>query len=141
MGMMKSAAQSNTLTIGQVAQHAGVNRETLRYYEREGLIDLPNRRESGYRAYSPEVVRQVRFIKRAQELGFSLTEIKELLALTLNNPEDCQEVKKMTEQKVADIESKLRDLERMRKQLLILFNACNGQKPMEECLILKAFSD
>ena len=80
-----------TLTIGQLAERGGVNLETVRYYEREGLMLPPPRKSSGHRAYSPNAVRRLRFIKRAQELGFSLSEVKELLALRLDPDQICAE--------------------------------------------------
>src|SRR5919199_5139981 len=92
------------LTIGQIARRAGVGVETVRFYERQGLLEEPARKESGYRQYPEDVVARLRFIKRAKELGFSLKEIKELLALRVDPATTCAEVKARAQAKVADIE-------------------------------------
>jgi Hg(II)-responsive transcriptional regulator len=127
------------LTRGQLAQAARVNMETLRYYERRGLIDEPERNESGYRIYPPEMIIQIRFIKRAQELGFSLAEISELLSLRGDTTGSCDEVKKRAEGKVADIEQKIQTLQRMQDILNELIELCTcGELPPAECRILKA---
>src|SRR5919106_6046 len=105
--------QMGGMTIGQVAKHAGVGVETVRFYERRGLLDAPPRRASGYRQYSPDVVRRIQFIKRAKDLGFSLREICELLSLRVDPDTTCDEVKQRAEAKIADIKTKLRDLRRM----------------------------
>lgn len=126
------------LTIGQVADRAGVGIETVRFYEREGLLEEPARRESGYRQYEGEVVARLRFIKRAKELGFSLKEIKELLALRVDPTITCAEVRSKAQAKVADIEEKIETLQRMKKALVKLTKACNGRGPVSECPILDA---
>ena len=100
-----------TLTIGQLAKDAGVNIETIRYYERRGLIPEPPRRKSGYRQYGSDFVLRIQFIKRAQELGFSLNEIDELLALRVDSGTACSEVKHHAEAKIADIEGKIKTLQ------------------------------
>lgn len=130
------------LTIGQVAKLAGVNRETLRYYEREGIIEQPERKDSGYRIYPPSIVKRIRFIKRAQELGFSLKEISELMALR-NDTEDatCRDVKQYAQDKVKVIEKKLADLKRMRTRLVELVAVCNEENPINTCPILDAFEE
>jgi Hg(II)-responsive transcriptional regulator len=128
----------NTLTTGQVAKHAGVGVETLRFYEREGLIEEPPRRESGYRQYSQDVVKRIQFIKRAQELGFSLKEIGELLALRVDPGTSCEEVKRRTEAKMANVERKLEDLLRIKRALVQVTSLCTGQGPISACPILDA---
>src|SRR3954468_9521034 len=99
------------LKIGEVAERGGVNLQTIRYYEREGLLPAPPRLPSGYRAFPQQTIRRVRFIKRAQELGFSLTEIRELLTLRLDRQRDRAAVRTLTSAKVAQIEEKIRSLE------------------------------
>src|SRR5207237_9845446 len=89
------------LSIGQVARRAGVGVETVRFYERQGLLEEPPRRASGYRQYSEEVVSRLRFIKRAQQLGFSLKEISELLLLRVDAQASCEEVKGRTDAEIA----------------------------------------
>ncbi len=128
------------LTIGQLARKARINVETIRYYERRGLIPEPPRRESGYRQYSRDAVARIHFIKRAKELGFSLKEISELLFLRIDPYTTCGDVKKRAEVKIADIEEKIRDLQRMKEALKKLGVACKGQRPISECLILEALN-
>lgn len=126
----------STLTIGQVAKEAGVGVETLRYYEREGLVKEPPRRASGYRQYSEDVVKRIHFIKRAQELGFSLKEIAELLALRVDPQTPSIEVKRRAEAKLVDIERKVEELLRMKRALQQITQLCTGQGPISECPIL-----
>lgn len=126
------------LTIGQIAKLAEVGVETIRFYERQGLINEPGRKASGYRQFPEDVVARLRFIKRAKELGFSLKEIKELLALRVDPATTCAEVKAQAEAKVADIEGKIASLLRMKKALTKLTVACRGQGPTSECPILEA---
>jgi MerR family mercuric resistance operon transcriptional regulator len=127
-----------TLTIGQLAKHAGVGVETVRFYERKGLLDEPPRRESGYRQYALEVVARLQFIRRAKELGFSLKEIGDLLSLRVDPASTCDEVKSRAEAKITDIDTKLRDLQRMKAALVTLAAACNGSGPISQCPILDA---
>ena len=126
-------------TIGEAAQAAGVNIETLRYYERRGLVPDPPRRASGYRQYPAETVDRVRFIKRAQELGFSLKEIKELLSIRIDPESDCSGIQKLAKAKLADIEQKIRTLQGMKNVLGKLATACPGSGPLSECPILESF--
>src|SRR5437867_898580 len=107
-------------SISQVARQAGVGVETIRFYERKGLIKEAPRRESGYRQFSLDAVKRIRFIKRAQELGFSLSEIADLLSLRAVPYSSCKDVKRRAEAKLADIERKLQDLQRMKNTLLQL---------------------
>lgn len=127
----------NTLTIGQLARHAGVHIETVRYYERRGLIPEPPRRESGYRQYVREDVKRLQFIKRAQELGFSLRDIVELLTLRVDPDTTCADVKGRAEGKIADIEDKIRTLRSMQTALTRLAVACTGEGPTSACPILE----
>lgn len=127
-----------TLTIGQLAKQAQVNVETVRYYERRGLIPEPPRRESGYRQYSQDAVARLQFIRRAKELGFSLREISDLLSLRVGPDATCGDVKRRAERKLTDIEEKLQALQRMKKALTKLAAACRGRGPTSECPILEA---
>jgi MerR family copper efflux transcriptional regulator len=127
----------DTLSIGQVARKAGVGVETVRFYEREGLLEEPPRRASGYRQYSEQVVTRLHFIKRAQKLGFSLKEISELL-LRVDAQTSCEEVKQRTEAKIAEVEHKLVELQRMRQALLQVHSLCTGQGPTGRCPMLEA---
>jgi Hg(II)-responsive transcriptional regulator len=127
-----------TLTIGQVARQAGVGVETIRFYEREGLLEEPARRMSGYRQYSLTVIKRISFIKRAQQLGFSLKEIAELLLLRVDAQTSCEEVRQRTIEKIAAVERKLEELQRMRQALLQVAELCTGQGPGSRCPMLEA---
>jgi len=127
-----------TLTIGQVARRAGLGVQTIRYYEREGLLPPPARRPSGYREYPEGVVRRLLFIRRAKELGFSLREIRELLALRVDPGCTCGEVKTRALAKVTDVERKIAALRRIRGALLDLADACPGGDATADCPILDA---
>jgi MerR family transcriptional regulator, copper efflux regulator len=129
-----------TLSIGQVARRAGVGVETVRFYEREGLLEEPPRRASGYRQYSEEVVARLRFIKRAQQLGFSLKEISELLLLRVDAQTPCEEVRQHTEAKIAEVERKMVELQRMRQALLQVHSLCTGPGPTSACPMLEALA-
>jgi Zn(II)-responsive transcriptional regulator len=131
----------NTIKSGDLAKRANVNPETLRYYEREGLLPEPERTESGYRLYVDEDVQRVRFIKRAQELGFSLKEIKELLALKLDASQSASEVKRLAEQKVQDIKAKIQSLQAMKETLEHLTEACSGKGSVDHCPILNCLDE
>jgi MerR family mercuric resistance operon transcriptional regulator len=126
------------LTIGALAKEAEVNVETVRYYERRSLIDQPRKPHSGFRHYPPDLIDRIRFIKRAQELGFTLEEITELLALRVEPATACDEVKQQAEGKIADIAEKIKTLQRMKKTLTGLVNACDKRTSTTECPILEA---
>lgn len=128
----------NGLRSGQLAQSANVNVETLRYYERRGLLPEPPRRESGYRLYPPESIARLHFIKGAQELGFTLEEIQELLALRVEEGASKTEVRDRAQHKVAQIEVKITALQRMRDALSHLIDQCHGDGPTSDCPILEA---
>ncbi len=127
-----------TMTVGELARRAGVGVETVRFYERRGLLAEPTRKASGYRLYGEEVVARLRFIKRAKELGFTLKEVAELLALRLDPDTTCAEVKQKARDKIADVEAKIRDLERVRQALLGVTASCKGRGPTSACPILDA---
>ena len=131
----------NSLTIGKVAHHAGVGVETVRFYEREGLIEKPPRRVSGYRQYPEEAIFRIRFIKRAKELGFSLKEINGLLSLRAKPRGRCADVKIKAEDKIKDIDQKIRSLEAMREALNKLIAECSGKGPTSACPILDALDE
>ncbi len=125
------------LTIGQVAKKAGVNVETIRYYERLGHIPKPPRPKSGYRQYSEETVNRIQFIKRAQKLGFTLKEISELLSLKVDSGNTCADVKRRAETKITDIEEKIHNLQGIKKALVRLVAMCRGKGPTGECPIIE----
>lgn len=136
--MERGMATSSSLSIGQLASAAGVGVETVRFYERQGLVPKPPRRRSGYRAYPPETVERVRFIRRAKELGFTLREIAELLALRVDPRTSCADVRALARQKIIDVEAKLAELERIKSALEKLVRACRGRGPTGSCPIIDA---
>ena len=128
------------LSIGQVARQAGVGVETVRFYERQGLLEEPQRKESGYRQYGEDVVKQLRFIRRAKELGFSLKEVAGLLALRHDPSATRSDVRGRALAKVADIEAKIRDLQRVKEALLKVTATCRGNGPAADCPILESLN-
>ena len=126
------------LTTSQLANSAGVNVETLRYYERRGLLPEPPRRASGYRQYSQDDVARPQFIKRAKDLGFTLQEVQELLNLRVDPDTPCAMVKRRADLKIIDIEAKLQSLKRIKKALNKLAATCSGRGPVGDCPILEA---
>jgi Cu(I)-responsive transcriptional regulator len=129
------------LSIGQVARRSGVGVETVRFYEREGLLEEPARRASGYRQYTDDVVRRLLFIKKAKSLGFTLREISDLIELRLDPNSTRANVRAQTQVKLADIDAKIRDLQGMRFALAKLIKACDGRGPLVECPILAALDE
>ena len=126
------------MKIGDVASRAGVSVETVRYYERLGVISKAERAVSGYRNFDAEAVQEVCFVKRAQELGFSLDEIRQLLDMRSAPHEPATLVRRRAEDKLADIEAKIAALVRMRDALRTLTQSCCGIGPIGECPILEA---
>lgn len=131
-------AHMSSLTIGRVAREAGVAIDTVRYYEHEGLLDKPARTPAGYRQYSADAVARLRFIRQAQELGFSLREIRGLLTLRVSARSSCAEVKARADSKIADVDRRIAHLKRVRKALSKLAAACRGRGPTSRCPILDA---
>lgn len=125
-------------TIGGAARRAGVGIDTIRYYERNGLLPEPQRRASGYRDYDPAVVERLRFIRRAKDLGFTLEEIRELLALSTDRERGVSGVKQRAEARLRDIEQRIRELQRVKRGLQQLVDACPGHGALEHCPILRA---
>ncbi len=129
--------QTMSLTISRVASEAGVNVQTLRYYERRGILEEPARTPGGYRQYDPEAITRIRFIKRAQDLGFTLEEVQELLNLRVEHGEACSTVEGKARAKLTHVEQKLRELRRMRTVLKDLIGACERREPTADCPILQ----
>ena len=126
------------LTSGQLVERSGVGIETIRYYERKGLLPPPARSRSGYRRFPAEAVDRLRFIRQAQHLGFSLKEVQELLSLRIDSEASCSEVRQRAQAKIGEIEERVRVLRRMRKALRKLTEACEGRGPTTACPILEA---
>jgi MerR family transcriptional regulator, copper efflux regulator len=130
--------QGTRLKIGEVAELGRVNLQTIRYYEREHLLPEAPRLSSGYRVFTDDTVRRVRFIKRAQELGFTLAEIRELLSLRVDHERDSGNVRELAVNKISDIEAKIRTLQAMKGALEHLITRCSGHGPASECPILES---
>lgn len=136
--MMPERAAEPVMTIGTVARAAGVNVQTVRYYERRGLLPPPARTPSGYRTYLPATLDRLRFIRRAQELGFSLSEIQELLTLRLDPSTTAAAVKASAERKIAQVEERIRDLQHIRHALTHLAGRCRGGRgPIGDCPLME----
>jgi Hg(II)-responsive transcriptional regulator len=125
------------LTIGELAKRVGVNLETIRYYERVGLLPKPPRNSAGYRIFPDDAPRRLHFVRRAQELGFSLREIKELLALRIEPGKTRADVRERAKAKIAAIDQKLRTLRKMKNALVRLTAACHGNGSLSDCPILE----
>lgn len=133
------APPAGGMKIGELARRAGVSVQTVRYYERRGLLDEPARRSSGYREYGGATLDRLRFIRRAHELGFTLGEIGELLSLRLDPGSTAADVKARAIAKVEQIEAKLRDLEQLKSALEHLAGRCRGGRgPTGDCPLLEA---
>lgn len=130
------------LTTGRLARQVDVNPETIRYYERAGLLEAPYRLASGYRIFPADSIARIRFIKRAQKLGFSLEEIKELLAMRAGRTgRECAQVKELAAHKIAEIDSKVQALLAMRGILEHLEAECPGSGPLSRCPIVASLQD
>ncbi len=129
-----------TLTIGQVAKSAGVTIDTIRFYEKEGLIPKPPRRHSGHRQYGHEIVERVVFIRRAKQLGFTLSEIVDILELRSDPSSTAQDVKDKASAKIQQIDAKIRELKKIRSELVSLTNACTGSGSTAECPIIESMA-
>ncbi len=126
------------MTIGALARAAGVNVETIRYYERIGVLRQPDTPPQGWRTYDAQALRRVRFIKRAQSLGLSLEGARQLLDLRQDPGGDCSEARQIASAKLVEIEAKIASLTRIRDALLAVTKACPGSGPPAECPILDA---
>lgn len=129
------------MTMGSVADAAGVKVPTVRYYERRGMIAEPPRSPAGYRQYDGALVDRIRFIKRAQRLGFTLDEIDELLALRVDRPASCPAVEDATLAKLRSVEAKIGELERLRSALARLVQACRRRAMTEDCPALSMLEE
>lgn len=129
-------------TIGKLAQHAEVTTDTVRYYEKEGLLAPARKTGAGYRLYDEDTVRRLRFIRQAQQCGFSLTEIRELLTLKNSDAACCKDVRNVAVEKKLQVEHKIRALQVMSRALSELITICNDEtKPLDECPILAALEN
>lgn len=131
-------AAAGALMIGALAKRGSVNPQTIRYYERRGLIPYSRRSVAGYRLHGVDAVKRLKFIRRAQQLGFSLSEIEELLSLRMRPGISCAEVREKARSKVASVDAKIAELERIREALKKLAAACREKRPTSACPILEA---
>lgn len=134
---MKSLdANDGLLTIGRTARIAKIGIPTVRFYERAGLLPKPARSASNYRLYPDEVIARIRFIRRAQQLGFTLKEIRDLLSLRASRRTSCAEVRSRARVKIADIEKRIRSLRQMSRALAKLAEECDVHPKTDECPLL-----
>jgi DNA-binding transcriptional MerR regulator len=126
---------------GQIANQAGVNIQTLRYYERRGILQSPVRRDSGYRDYPTDAIRIVRFVKRAQELGFSLTEVESLLGLAAGGPDSCDAAQTLATEKIGELEAKIVSLRAMKDSLQALLDTCARPRRHRECPLIQSIDN
>lgn len=134
----KQTDSFTALTRGKLAKMAGIGIEAIRFYEQEKLLPKPARSPAGYRQYSPDAVKRILFIKQAKELGFSLKEIAELLSLRVHPRNTCEDVKKLTTEKIASVAEKIHQLRKIKGALEKLAADCRGEGPLSECPILEA---
>lgn len=129
------------MKIGELAHRAEVNIDTVRYYERQGLLPAPRRLRSGYRQYEQDDVARLRFVRRAKALGFTLTEIGDLLELSSHREKDMAGMKTAAMQKLSDVDEKLAELTRIRDGLRTLVASCPGHGALQQCPILNALAE
>ena len=130
-----------SLTTSELARTVGVNIQTIRYYERTGLLPTPPRTESGYRQFPEEAAARLRFIRNAQAIGFSLNEIRDLISLRLNATSSCADIQARAREKVSQIEDKIGELRRIKKALESFSSACSDALALEECQFLEHLDD
>lgn len=129
------------LKIGEVAKETGIGIETIRFYERKGLLDEPDRKPSGYRQYDESVVARLRFIRRSKELGFTLSEINELLSLWFDTETKCSDVRTKAQTKIEEIEAKVKTLNGMKRSLRKLIDQCHERGSLDGCPLLDGLGD
>src|SRR3954449_4548964 len=129
------------MKIGEIAKRSGIGIETIRYYEREGLLLEPERRPSGYRQYDESSVERLEYISRAKELGFTLAEIRELLELSFAAHAGCDHIRQRAEVKITDIEIKIRSLQKMRRSLRSIVHQCKTKDSPHDCPLVNGAHD
>lgn len=123
--------------ISELAEKCSINKETIRYYERIGLLSKPSRTDAGYRVYSDNTVKRILFIKRMQDLGFSLVEINKLLGVVDKDSERCRDMNDFVIQKIEEVQKKIRDLKRIEHMLINLKECCPDEKSLHDCPIIE----
>lgn len=139
--MYSEHMERNTFTIGELAKQASINIQTIRYYERRNLVWPSERSSSGYRFYTSEELKRILFIKNAQDLGFTLKEIQELLSLRNRTQQSCSAVQKKAEKKLEDIRSKMHVLKKMERVLVGLVSDCTNRSLSSSCPFLKKIEE
>lgn len=129
------------MRIGEIAARAGVSVQAVRFYERKGLLVKPRRSENGYRSYEGEALERLRFIQRAQRLGFSLEEIQHLLALRVRRTDQCGSVAARVEAKLQDVRTKMADLKRLERALTRIKGRCDSNERTEACPVLRMLEE
>jgi DNA-binding transcriptional MerR regulator len=132
--------KAGALTIGAISKATGINIETIRYYERIGLLPAPPRTRSNYRAYTPTEQKRLNFVRRTRTLGFSIDEIRALLRLSDNADTDCCEVTEIARNQLRETERKIADLQVLADELRSLIASCSGGIGIVDCRILEAFA-
>ena len=122
--------------IGEVAKLTNVTVETIRYYEKQGLVEIPRRNDSGYRQYPDDTIKRIKFIQHAKEVGFTLNDIKELLELRNDQNKSCSDVKNLADLKIQSIDQKIADLQRIKSALTRMVKKCSAETPSSECPLL-----
>jgi MerR family transcriptional regulator, mercuric resistance operon regulatory protein len=123
--------------ISELADKCGVNKETIRYYERKGLLQEPSRTKAGYRIYTEEIAKRIGFIKRMQEIGFSLNEIYKLLGVVDQDAVRCEDMFEFVMQKETEVKQKIQDLKRVERMLQDLKSRCPDEKDLQDCPIIE----
>ncbi|WP_397570323.1 heavy metal-responsive transcriptional regulator [Schlesneria sp. T3-172] len=121
------------MKIGEIARLSDTGIDTIRFYERQGLLQEPERRPSGYRLYYERTVERLKYIRRAKDLGFTLAQIRELLDLSFVNPSCCEQIRQRAEAKVCDIEEKIQSLQQMKRSLSKIVKRCRGNGTSHDC--------
>ncbi len=139
--MPKTKCQVQKFTIGELAEQAGVNLQTIRYYESLGLIPEPARTESGYRTYDESYIKHIRFVKNSQDLGFSLEEIQEMASIKLNPKASGKAIKEIIRKKIAEVDNTISTLIETKKYLEELDTSCSGRMLSPCCPIIASLND
>jgi MerR family mercuric resistance operon transcriptional regulator len=132
-------AMAGLISIGALAKRSGVQAETIRYYESEGLLPRPERTAAGYRLYGPSDIERLSFIRQARELGFKVDSVRRLLSLADRRVDTCAEVRELASTHLAEVRTKLADLRRMERVLADLIRSCEG-RTVPKCLLLEALA-
>jgi MerR family copper efflux transcriptional regulator len=139
--MMNTKSPEPMMKIGELATLSGLSVDTIRFYEKQGLIPPPQRTETNYRMYGADTPRRLIFIRKARDLGFTLQEISQLLALSEDSRAGASDVKERSQAKLAELDRKIAEMQAMRRSLETLVSACSGHGPSHDCPILAALTD